>query len=305
MSCFRAKFKIAQKGRPWPDGSTPVSFCGMHVFDMKKKSDDFLSRYGPWALVTGGASGIGAEFGRQLATRGMNILVVDMQAAMAESRAAEIRTGFGVEARAVIVDLARPDFMAVLGKEIGDLEIGLLVNNAAFGTVGRFLDTDAEDMVRTLRVNCSATVMLVHELGRAMVRRGKGGIILIASTAAYTGTPLVSSYSATKAFNLVLGESLWAELADKGVDVLAFSPGPTNTPAFHAMRPDMKVATRMPFMEAEPTVAEALACLGKSPSAIAGRANRAAAFVMTRILPRGRAVRLVGKNTRNLYPGRD
>jgi short-subunit dehydrogenase len=272
---------------------------------MKRESNEFLSRYGPWALVTGGASGIGAEFGRQLAARGMKIMIVDVQARMAATRAEEIRTGFRVEARAVTADLARPDFMNVIRRETRDLEIGLLVNNAAYGTVGSFFKTDINDMVRTLRVNCRAPIMLSHELGRAMVRRKRGGIIFIASTAAYTGTPLVSNYSATKAFNLVLGESLWAELAGKGVDVLAFSPGPTNTPAFHSVRPDMKVARKMPFMEVEPTVAEALAGLGRGPSAVAGRSNRAAAFVMTRLLPRDRAVRLVGKNTRNLYPGRD
>jgi len=270
----------------------------------KKRSAEFLARYGPWALVTGGASGIGAEFGRQLAAMGMKVLLVDIQAAMVESRAEELRSEFGVEARAVTADLAAPDFMTTIGRETEPLEVGLLVNNAAHGTVGLFFGTDLEDMVRTLDVNCRAPVLLSHELGRAMARRGRGGIIFMASTAAYTGTPLVSSYSATKAFNLVLGESLWAELADRGVDVLAFSPGPTDTPAFRSVNPDMDAARRMPFMEAGPVAAEALACLGKGPSAIAGRANRAATFVMTRLLPRDRAVKLVGKNTRNLYPGR-
>jgi hypothetical protein len=267
-----------------------------------KKTQSFKDRYGPWALVTGAASGIGAEFGRQLAAEGFNLVLVDIQADILHDYTRGLKSRRGIEIRPVVADLSRPDFIDKIRKSTRGLTIGLLVNNAGYGTAGEFMNTDLTEMIDTLAVNCRAPLVLTHEFGRSMIKRRRGGIIFISSTSALQGTAIVANYAATKAYNLILGEALWDELRSYDVDVLAFCPGATNTPAFEKSGARIDAVPGMPFMEPEPVVAEALAALGKVPRAIAGRDNRVIAFIMTRLLTRRKLITLYGKNTRLLFP---
>ncbi len=262
----------------------------------------FKEQYGPWALVTGAASGIGAEFSAQLAARGLHLLMVDLQDKEVRRRAAELENRYGIEAVPVTADLASPGFMKKIERMMGIRQVGLLVNNAGYGSAGEFMKTDIDVMLRTIEVNCRAPMVLARVLGPAMMERGRGGIIFLSSCSAAQGTPIIANYAATKAFNLILGEALWDELRSGGVDVLSLCPGATNTPAFPNSGARIDNVPGMPFMEPTDVVAEALSALGKGPSVIAGRANRIVAFVMSRLLTRRRAVSLIGKNTRLLYP---
>ena len=119
----------------------------------------------------------------------------------------------------------------------------------------------------------------------------------MASLAGSQGVPLVASYAASKAFDIVLAEGLWAELRGRGVDVLACRAGPTRTPAYLATRPRAEV----PTMEADEVAAAALAGLGRGPTVVAGALNRAVAFALTRLLPRRAAIGVMGRGTRRLY----
>lgn len=130
-----------------------------------------------------------------------------------------------------------------------------------------------------------------------MAARGRGGILLVASLAGGQGTPIVATYAASKAFEIILAEGLWDELGPAGVDVLACRAGPTRTPTFEASRPRKKV----PTMEPEAVVEEALAALGRKPVVVAGRLNRAVNFVMQRLLSRPGAIRFMGRHTRQMY----
>ncbi len=268
------------------------------------KHISFADQYGPWALITGGASGIGAEFGRQLAARGLKLVLVDVQAAMMEDHAGELMKQYGVAVRTVIADLSEPDFTDRILPIAAECPVGLLVNNAAWGSAGEFMKTDPGELLRAVEVNCRAPLALTRGLGPAMMERGRGGIIFLSSSSALLGTPIVANYAATKAYNLILAEALWDELRAYGVDVLALCPGATNTPAFQKSGARIDNVPGMPFMEPAPVVTEALKALGKRPGVIAGSMNRAASFVMTRLLPRKKAVTLTGKNTRLLYPDR-
>ncbi|HPL18410.1 MAG TPA: SDR family NAD(P)-dependent oxidoreductase, partial [Spirochaetota bacterium] len=127
----------------------------------------FAEKYGPWALITGGASGIGAEFGRQLAARGLNLLIADIQAAMMRGHAHALEKEFGVTVRTVMADLSRPDFMKRIRPALRGISVGLLVNNAAWGSAGEFMKTDPADMLRAVEVNCRAPLVLTRELGPA------------------------------------------------------------------------------------------------------------------------------------------
>jgi len=267
---------------------------------MKKKS--FIETYGPWALITGGASGIGAEFGRQLAGRGINLALVDVQAGMLRDHAAAMEASYGIEARTAVVDLSGPDFMDGIRPVIDGLDIGLLVNNAGYGSVGEFMKTDIREMLLTVAVNCRASMVLAREIGPSMMERGRGGIIFVSSSSASCGSPIIANYAATKAYNLILAEALWEELRRYGVDVLALCPGATETPAISKSGACLANVPGMPFTGPGPVVSEALEALGRSPGVIPGRMNRIAAFMMTRILPRRSAVAYTGKNLRKLYP---
>ena len=259
--------------------------------------DDFRARYGPWALVTGASEGIGESVARALATRGLDLLLVARRPGPLEVLAGQLRTTHGIRVRTATADVARPDLLAVLDALAGDDEVGLVVHNAAFSALGPFLDRPLADQMQVLDVNCRAPLAMAHHFGRRMATRRRGGIVLMSSLAGGQGCPMVVSYAASKAFEIVLAEGLWDELRPAGVDVLACRAGPTRTPSYEASRPRKKV----PMMEPGPVVEEALAALGRKPVVVPGRLNRAVNFVMQRILSRPAAIRFMGNSTRQMY----
>jgi short-subunit dehydrogenase len=260
----------------------------------------FAEKYGPWALVTGAASGLGKEFTNQLAAQKLHIIAVDVQGDLLNEQVALLQEKYGVQAVAVVIDLSQADFLPALLAGVEDREVGLLANVAGISSVGEFLDIPLAQLQKQINVNCLAPMTLGHHFGQQMRQRGRGGIIFLSSASAYQGTALVAHYAATKAFNLILAEGLWDELRSSGVDVLGFAPGATNTPGFHKDRPRYQ-AVSMPYMEAAPTVAEAIAALGRTPSRVAGGGNRAAALLTGRLLPRKSAIKLFGDSMRKIY----
>ncbi len=228
----------------------------------------FREKYGPAAIVTGAAQGIGRAFADAIAARGLAVYLVDVQAEPVERAAREVEARFGVRARPVVVDLSRRDCLDRLRAAVPAQEIGLLVCNAAIGQEGPFLDEPLEAIARAIDVNCHASAALAHGFGGEMARRGRGGIILLASGTALQGSPRYASYAATKAFNLVLGESLWYELRDVGVDVLSFVPGPTNTPGLRRSLPSLKEGVAIGPIQLPGETAEiAIRALGRAASA--------------------------------------
>ncbi|MGH2794889.1 MAG: SDR family NAD(P)-dependent oxidoreductase, partial [Actinomycetota bacterium] len=184
-------------------------------------------------------------------------------------------------------------------------EIGLLVACAAHSGVGAWLDVPIEDKIRQIEVNCVSVATMVDRLSRAMVDRKRGGIVIVSSMAGRQGTPLVATYAATKAFDLVLGESLWAELGRHSVDVLSLMPGTTRTPGFErSLAPGTKLPKAVRMMEPSDVAREALAALGKQPSLVAGGWNRLAATVMHRVMPRKKAIELMARSMRSMYRDR-
>ncbi len=263
-----------------------------------RRPRDLRSAYGPWALIAGASSGLGAEFAAQLAAAGLHLLLVARRAEALAELAAKLHKDHGIEVRTASIDLAAPDLLERVRAAAAGASIGLLVYNAAYSCIGPFLGQSLEDKLRTLDVNCRGPIVLAHEYGAAMAARRRGGIILMSSMAGLHGAPMVATYGATKAFDRVLAEGLWEELRAEGVDVIACCAGATRTPAYEASKP-----VREPpiLMESAPVVTETLAALGQTPSFIPGMANRAAAFLLERLLPRSTAIRTMGKATRKMY----
>jgi short-subunit dehydrogenase len=262
----------------------------------------FVEKYGPRALVSGGASGIGAEYCRQLAAMGIDLVVLDRDESALDAMAVELRAApDAVDVLTAVVDLgqAHGPLLDEVRRVVGELEISLLVANAAWSPVGPFLDSDLAGLLEAISINCGAPVVLAHELGARMAARERGGIIFMSSMAAEAGTAGVALYSATKAFDLVLAEGLWFELRDRGVDVVAIRPGSTVTPGWQSSQPDGADLTGV--MEPVDVVRDALAALGTTPSTAAGAGNRAAE-AMFRRMSRRDVIELMSGITSTLIP---
>jgi short-subunit dehydrogenase len=244
--------------------------------------------------VTGASSGIGEEMARQLAARGLNLVLCARRKDRLETLAAQLPT----ETRVFEIDLSRADILPDFESVTGDLDVGLLVNNAGFGDKGAFVDSDLPMLLRMLDTNCRASLLLAHAFATRLVARGRGGILFTSSTAAFQGIPWAAHYAATKGYGLQLAEGMFHELKPKGVDVLALCPGPTDTegPKRTGVIPD-----KMPVkaMSVEPVVRAALDALGKRPIVIPGASNKMGAF-LTRFVPRWMSSRVSGNLIRRV-----
>ena len=259
----------------------------------------FRSTYGPCALIAGAAVGLGAEYSRQVAEQGLDLVLLDRDAAPLAATADEIRARYGVQARTITVDLGRPDVVEAIRPSIADLEIGLLIYNAAVGTVAPFLEIPPAHCDTMLDVNCRGPMCLVHALAPPMVKRRRGGIVLMSSMSGNIGSAQLAVYAATKAFTLVLGDALWWELRPHAVDVLVVQPGSTRTPGWLSSQPTSSDEQMMPAMEPPDVVREALAALGVEPVVVPGEMNRQGAEAIAR-LPRRQAIEMVSAITAQL-----
>jgi hypothetical protein len=178
------------------------------------------------ALVTGASAGLGVEFARQLSERGHRLVLAARRKERLEGLAAELG-----KARAVAIDLSKKDAAAKLmaDLEANGEEIDLLVNNAGFGLIGRFAKADAKRVRQMIDLNVGTLTDLCRAVAPRMIDRKSGGIINVASTAAFQPGPNMAVYFATKAFVLSLTEALHEELKPHGVRVTCLCPGPTRT----------------------------------------------------------------------------
>jgi len=258
---------------------------------------DRLRGYGSWALVTGAAQGIGAEFAEQIADAGLNLVLVDVDESRLRAHCESLRERRAVEVRPVVLDLRREDLLDTLLPEIAELEIGLLVNNAGIAKVAPFLPQERGFLLDQLHVNTRAVLLLTHALAGVMKLRGRGGIIIVSSGAAWVGSAWNANYAATKAWDLIFAESLWAELGAFGIDVLGFMPTSTDTAELWRHTPN---APRASVMSVEATVHSALGALGKRPSWFAGTLNRVVFRVLRSVLPRSTLIRFVSRSLRSM-----
>ena len=188
--------------------------------------------YGTWGIIAGGSDGVGAAFAHAMASRGMNVVLVARREPVLEACAQDIRTRHAVEVQTVALDLSTPTAMAELERATADLDLGLFVYNAGGDdeSVG-FLDKDIDTHLTLLRRNCSSVLEAAHRFGGPMVARGRGAVVIVTSGAAWAGGATLAVYGATKAFDLILAEALWAEWRQSGVDVLGLVLGRTDTPS--------------------------------------------------------------------------
>jgi uncharacterized protein len=268
-----------------------------------KEKENFRLHYGPWALVAGASKGLGAEYARQLAEKGLNLILVARGEEALQSLSTHIAGQYAVQVRPLALDLSDESSIDRIIEQTADLEIGLLVYNAAYSAIGPFFKIPLEDHLRELATNTRAPFALAYRIGQRMLPRKRGGIILMSSLSAMQGSAMISNYAATKAYNQVLGEGLWEELRSQaqGVDVLACLPSAVSTPNYLNSLENKAGKAPVSALTPQVVVAEALAALGKQPFIIPGFGNRLAAFFMRRLLPRTAAIRLMGRVLRSMY----
>ncbi|MER3388964.1 MAG: SDR family oxidoreductase [Microcella sp.] len=251
---------------------------------------------GTTALITGASSGLGAEFARQLARRGANVVLVARRLDRLTQLAAELHEEHGITATPLEADLVEPgavDRVVATVTERG-LTISSLVNNAGFGTRGRFDEEDPARIHEEITLNVTALVDLTRALLPGLYSAGRGSLITVASTAAYQPVPYMAVYGATKAFVLSFTEALWVEAQGTGLRVLALSPGATRTEFFDIAGESARVGA---FREPRDVVAAALRKLdgrNPGPSMIDGARNRATA-ISTRLMRRRGVAALTGR----------
>lgn len=254
---------------------------------------DFVRRYGPWALIAGGSEGLGVAFAHRLAKRGLNLVLIARKPAPLEALAAEVRSQYGREVRAIAVDLTAPDAVAKIISATEGCNVGLLIYNAgADNSFQPFIERPVADSERMAALNVLTPLRLVRHFADPMVKRKRGGIITLSSMASMAGYPGNVVYAATKAFSNIFTEGLWYELGKHGVQVLGMIIGLARTPAMERL--GIKFDGSVPAADPYDLVDEALANIDKGPTIHASRLDERAYYL--RSLPRAKAVRTLARD---------
>ena len=254
-------------------------------------------------MVAGASEGIGRAFSLSLASRGLHLVLIARTEDPLVRLSQELEEEYRIQTLPVSLDLSTSGSVERIGDVTADLDVGLVVYNAALADTGPFLYRQPEMLRRLVATNCTGPLLLCRHFGAKMAERGKGGFVLMSSMSGFQGTPYVAAYGASKAFNLVLAEALWYELKSANVDVLACCPGPTGTPGFNSSLQGKRPPAFPPVLSPEQVAEDSLRCLGKRSVLVPVFANRMASFFVRKLMPRRAAVRIMGKSTGRMYGG--
>ncbi len=255
----------------------------------------FRETYGPWAVVTGASDGIGRDFAQRLAELGVHVVLVARRPELLEALAAELSRSHRVSTRVVPIDLSRGGAAEALMSATSDLDVGLLIAAAGFGSSGPFLEADISRELEMVQLNCAVVTELSHRFGRRLAERRHGGLVLMSSLLAFQGVPRAATYAATKAYVQTLAEALHVELAPLGVDVLACAPGPVKS-GFEA-RSNMQMGMGLPVSAVGRAT---LAALGKRMTVRPGWLSKALELALASLLTRWARVRMMGRVMRGM-----
>jgi short-subunit dehydrogenase len=253
---------------------------------------------GSTVLITGASSGLGAEFARQLAARGANLVLVARRADRLEALKSVIESKHDVSATVVVADLAVAGAASALAAELTrrGLPVHSLINNAGFGSHNPFEQEDAGRISQEVALNVAAVVDLTKAFYDELLTHGSGVLINVASTAGFQPVPRMAVYGASKAFVLSFTEALWFEAKPSGLKVIALCPGATETEFFDVAGPEARTGR---VQSAATVVRAALHALDRRnppPSVVTGFTN-VAATIAERVMPRRALVNSVGRLT--------
>ncbi|HET6736949.1 SDR family NAD(P)-dependent oxidoreductase [Mycobacterium sp.] len=237
--------------------------------------EGFAAKYGPWAVIAGASEGIGASLADELASRGLNLVLIARNGSLLDQVAARVHSEHGVQARPVVQDLTDPEVGARVADATDGLDVGLVIYNAgASDRTSTFLDNEYDYSLKQIKLDCIGPIALARHFGPAMRDRGRGGVVLVASLACVAGSATLAVYSAVKAFQHNFAEGLWAELRPHGVDVCCTPLGMTYTPALQRMGVEYDPQAQM---LPEDVAREIVENIGNGPVYVVGENNRAVA----------------------------
>ncbi|HHP7243562.1 MAG TPA: SDR family NAD(P)-dependent oxidoreductase [Elainellaceae cyanobacterium] len=243
------------------------------------------------ALITGASSGIGAAFASELASRGVDLVLVARSGDRLQTIATDLRDRFDIRVDVLSKDLSQPDAAGEIfeATQQWELTIDLLINNAGFGDYGPFSDRDRQRQLDMVKVNVLSAVDLTYLFLPGMRQRAEGNIINVSSIAAFQPMPYLSVYGASKAFILSFSEALWAENKPYGIRVLALCPGPTETQFFDRAKFPKSFTQTVPQRVAsvDAVVKDALQALNSNaPNLVTGGVLNRVIVNLPRLLPR-------------------
>lgn len=259
-------------------------------------------RYGPWALVTGASDGIGRAMANDLASRGLNVILIARRGDQLATLGANIEKDFGLSTRVLVADLADANEVSRVVEETNGADVGLLIACAGFGTAGRFLDTKLSDELGMIDVNCRAVLAMTKVFADRLARRRRGGIVLLSSIVAFQGVPNAANYAATKAYIQTLAEGLRTELAAYEVDVLSCAPGPVQSG--FAARSGLRMGNAV---KPETVAREALDALGRKTTVRPGLLSKVVSgslAVLPRLVRTAIMGRIMSGMTKHQYEGK-
>ena len=237
------------------------------------------TKYGDWAIVTGASSGIGLELAKQLADSGFNLIINARNEDQLRVAQQQLKI-HDIQIKLVIADLSESDGVEKIIQAAKGLHVGLLVNNAGYGTSGFFVDSSLHSEINMLRVNCEAVLSLTHYFSQKFKQQKKGGIIFLSSLVAFQGVPFAANYSATKAYIQSLAEALAVELKSFNVDILVASPGPVHSGFGQRASMNMKSA-----ISPDKIGIPILSALGKQTNVVPGLLSKVLVYSL-RTVPR-------------------
>jgi short-subunit dehydrogenase len=257
------------------------------------------------ALVTGASSGIGEAFARALAREDWDLVIVARRRQRLAALSRELEAAHAVRVEPLAADLAKPAGLRAVSQRLArERRLELLVNDAGVGDFDPFIESSWPRVEAELRVNVLAAVQLTHAAVPAMVRRSRGAVINVSSTAAFAPCPRFAIYGATKAFLNSFTEALHAELRGTGVRAQVLCPGLTHTEIFERAGSDVSGLPGFLWMAADAVVAESLGALARDTVVcVPGLGNRTLAS-LARMLPHAASTRIAELVTARVHPAR-
>ena len=252
-----------------------------------KEKERLKTNFGDWAIVTGASSGIGLELAIQLAQAGFNLVINARNAEKLDQVKRDLSAQHSIQIKTVEADLSKSSGIDKLIHESQGLNIGLLINNAGYGTSGLFVDSSLHEETDMLKVNCEAVLSLTHFFAQKFKQQKRGGIIFLSSLVAFQGVPYAANYAATKAYIQSFAEALAVELKSFGVSVLAAAPGPVESN--FGQRANMRMGKGLKPSELGVPI---LSALGKQTNVIPGLLSKILIYSL-RTVPRFAKVKIM------------